>query len=139
MRTPHQIGHTFDSAGLRLAGVAAGFVADARAHQAAVDAEQADRDLTATQRVAVAVARQRAALQDAVDEAAALRTPGCGPSSRPPGSRSSPSSARPSASRVSSVERSACARHDVMLPCVHRARNKSKNAGIPTKREARPG
>lgn len=73
MRTPHQIGHTFDSAGLRLAGVAAGFVADARAHQAAVDAEQADRDLTATQRVAVAVARQRAALQDAVDEAAALR------------------------------------------------------------------
>lgn len=73
MTSAHSIASGFDRAGLSLAGVAASCIQDARNRQAALDAEQADRNLSATQRVAVAVARQRAALQDAVDEVAVLR------------------------------------------------------------------
>lgn len=73
MTSAHNIASGFDRAGLGLAGVAASFIQDARARQAAVDEEQAYRNLSAAQRAAVAVARQRAALQDAVDENAALK------------------------------------------------------------------
>jgi len=73
MTSAYSIAGSFDRAGLCIASVAAGFAADARAKQAAVDAEQADRDLSAAQRAARAVARQRAELQASVDENAALK------------------------------------------------------------------
>lgn len=73
MTSAHSIAGTFDRAGLSLAGVAAGFAADARVRQAAVDVEQAERNLSAAERARRAVARQRAALQAAVDENADLK------------------------------------------------------------------
>lgn len=73
MTSAYQIATTFDRAGMSIAAVAARFAADARARQAAVDAEQYDRDMSAAERARRAVARQRAALQDAVDENASLK------------------------------------------------------------------
>lgn len=69
----HQIASDFDRAGLGLAGIAAGFIQDARIRQAELDHDQSLRNVSAAGRAMVAVTRQRAALQAAVDEAADLR------------------------------------------------------------------
>lgn len=73
MSNAHNIASTFDRAGMSLAGVAAGCLADARARQAAADEEQAYRNVSAGQRAVRAAVRQRAELQAAVDENASLR------------------------------------------------------------------
>ena len=73
MHTAHEITSTLDGVGMTLACVLATSMADARQRQADADYEQACRIRTAAGRAMVAVTRQRAHYQAAVDEAAALR------------------------------------------------------------------
>jgi hypothetical protein len=73
MSNAHQIASGFDRGGMALAGVAASCIQDAWARQAAVDEEQAYRNVSAGQRAVRAAVRQRAELQAAVDENASLR------------------------------------------------------------------
>ncbi len=73
MTSAHQIASNLDQVGMGLAGVLATSLADARQRQADADYEQGLRNMSAAGRAMQAVTRQRAALQVAVDEAAALR------------------------------------------------------------------
>lgn len=73
MTTAHGIASDLDRVGMTLAGVLATSVADARQRQADADYEQGLRNASAAGRAMAAVTRQRAQLQAAVDEAAALR------------------------------------------------------------------
>ncbi len=73
MTSAHNIAHGFDRAGLSLVGVAAGCIQEARVRQYLADEEQAERNLTATQRALHAVERQRRDLLATREEAARLR------------------------------------------------------------------
>lgn len=69
----HQITSDLDQVGMGLVGVLATSLADARQRRADADYEQSLRNQSAAGRAMVAVTRQRANHQAAVDEAAALR------------------------------------------------------------------
>ncbi|KZB99704.1 hypothetical protein [Methylobacterium radiotolerans] len=73
MTSAHGIASDLDRVGMTLAGVLATSLADARQRQADADYEQFLRNQSAAGRAMVAVTRQRAQLQAAVDEAADLR------------------------------------------------------------------
>lgn len=73
MTSAHQIASDLDRVGMGLAVVAASFIQDARQRQADLDYEQGLRNVSAAGRAMLAVTRQRAQLQAAVDEVAALR------------------------------------------------------------------